>query len=91
MHQNPTEDGSSYSSSHGFPRLKWNQQAHYCVHERLLLAPYLTDMNHLNNSTTIYLMSILIFPSYLSLCLPSGLHHLEFMTKIFIQNYFFKY
>ena len=57
------------------------------MHESLLLALYLTDMNHLNNSTTIYVMSILLFPSNLRLCVPNGLYHLEFMTKIFVQNY----
>jgi hypothetical protein len=71
--QSPWE-ANSYSVKKN-PRLLWDPKIHYLVHNGPPLTPILSQMHPIHNSPPplIFSKSILILPSNLRLCLPSGL------------------
>ena len=73
MEQSPSWEAHRFSASQEIPRISWNPKVHYRIHKCPLPVPILSQLDPVHTPTSYFWRSILILPSHLSLCLPSGL------------------
>jgi hypothetical protein len=76
MEQSPSREANSFSASQEIPRILWNSEVHYHVHNGPPSVPTLSQLDLVHNLT-----SLLILFSDLRLGLPSGLFPSGFPTK----------
>jgi hypothetical protein len=81
MEQSPSSEANGFSASHEIPLILWNPKVLYRIHKcpppDLILSR--TNPNYALHATS--WRPILVLPSHLHLCLPSGLYPLGFPTK----------
>ena len=82
MHQRPSWEANSSSTSQETPRISWNPKVHYCTHKRPSSIPILSQINPAHAPHPTSWRSILILSSYLFLRLPSGLFPSDSSTTL---------
>lgn len=71
--QSSPSEACNFSGSQECPRILWNPEVHYLIHNILLLIAFLSQINPVQAQLcTICLRSTLILSSHLSLKFPSG-------------------
>ena len=81
MEQRPSRKAISSTSSQEIPRILWNANVHYRVHNSPQFVPVLIQINPIHALYSNSWRSILILSSHLRLSLPCGLSPSGFTTK----------